>query len=363
MIKKAPAFALALLIAAGLMRPWLVGAALAEEASTDLCTAVATRYQKLAEGPGASKDFYPDSPLSALADTAGTGITLAPHIAEVGKHLTPLQWTQAQKPPLTLIPRLKEELDRTDFLDHLPDSSYYAASRIEGTLSCYDSTFFTVADGKAEETKAPPNWSEEDGDSCGTYRVFGRVGTTPVAFEESFDYSGLLISTLSVSRWSGDHFAPGCSVTFHYGVRFSADQHFNAWDESCTAKNCGGLRQAALSLVQMLQADPAGTEATLVAKLNEEQHAAYEAMKADAHVTPPDKPDDPLYFSEKTPATLPLVLDGQLYLAEAGHQTIGWRSYSDWDVKFFERSAKDLGQVAEVAIGMAKGKLEKIEPK
>ncbi len=350
------ASALAVLIAAG-----LAGPAAAEEPAPDLCSSVAASYKKLMAGPDAPKAFYPDSPLTVLAAQASSGISLAPHIAEVGKRLSPLQWAEKQK--LILKPQLTDDLDKTDFLDQLPGSAYYAASRIEGTLSCYDSRFFTVANGIATEAREPPNWSQEDGDSCGTYRVFGKLGAAPVAFEESYDYSALLVSTLSVSRWMDDHFAPACNITFHFGVSFDADQQFNDWEESCTAKNCGDLRQAALGLVEKLQADPADTETTLLGKLTDEQRTAYQAMKTDANVKPPEKPDDPLYFDEKTPGTLPLLLDGQLYLAEIGHQTIGWRSYSDWDVKLFAHTGKEIERVAEIAIGMAKNKLESVETK
>jgi hypothetical protein len=356
MLRNVLVSALAVLIAADLAHP-----VAAEEAAKDLCSDVATHYQKLMAGPDAPKAFYSESPLSELAAKPGSGIRLAPHVAEAGKSLSPLQWAQQQK--LTLRRQLKDDLDRTDFLDQLPGSSYYAASRVEGTLSCYASTFFTVTNGLAARTREPPNWSEEDGDSCGTYRVFGQIGTTPVAFEERYDDSALLVSTLSVSRWMGDHFAPPCVITFTYEPRFAADQRFNQWQESCTAKNCGALRQAALALAEKLQADPGGAETALLRQLTDQQRATYEAMKTEANVKSPEKPDDPQYFDEKSPATLPLLLDGRLYLAEIGHQTIGWHTFSDWDVKLLAGSGKELARVAQIAIGMTKGRLENVDVK
>lgn len=331
----------------------------AEEAASGLCASVAASYKKLMTGPGAPKAFYRESPLVLLTAKPDSGVSLAPHVAEVGKRQSPLQWAQQQK--FTLTPQVKDALDKSDFVDQLPGSPYFAASRIEGTMSCYASSFFTVTNGVAADVREPPNWSQEDGDSCGTYRVFGKVGAAPVAFEESYDYSGLLVSTLSVSAWASDHFAPSCSITFQYSPRFAADQQFNLWEESCTAKNCNTLRQAALGLVEELQADPGGTEADRLGKLTEQQRAAYQAMKAGANVKPPEKPDDPLDFSETTPAVVPLVVDGQLYLAEIGHQTVGWRSYSDWDVKLFAGDSKT--PVARIAIGMTKGPLRSVDVK
>ncbi|HTJ02135.1 MAG TPA: hypothetical protein VL492_05040 [Methylovirgula sp.] len=345
-------FALAAWTAAGLACP-----ASADSASTDLCASLAASYKTLMTGPAGPKGFYRESPLALLAAKPSSGVSIAPHVAEVGKHPSPQQWAQQQK--LSLTPQVKQALDKSDFVDQVPGGNYYAASRVEGTLSCYASSFFTVADGAATDTREPPNWSQEDGDSCGTYRVFGKVGAAPVAFDESYDYSGLLVSTLSVSRWAGDRFAPACNITFHYVPRFAADQQFNPWQESCTAKNCGTLRQAALALTEELQADPSGTEAERLGKLTDQQRAAYQAMKAGANVKPPEKPDDPLDFSESTPATVPLLVDGQLYLAEIGHQTIGWRSYSDWDVKLFASDGKT--PVARIAIGMTKGPLGNVD--
>jgi len=77
-----------------------------------------------------------------------------------------------------------------------------------------------------------------------------------------------------------------------------------------------------------------------------------------AQVTQPDKVDDPAQLLDSSPLTLPIVVGGQLYLAHVGHFTIGWRNYSDWSVKLDERAGADVKLVAEIAIGMTKGKLK-----
>ena len=75
-------------------------------------------------------------------------------------------------------------------------------------------------------------------------------------------------------------------------------------------------------------------------------------------MTQPDKIDDPAQLLDSSPLTLPLVVGGQLYLAHVGHFTIGWRNYSDWSVKLDERQGERVKPVAEIAIGMTKGKLK-----
>ena len=122
--------------------------------------------------------FYPDSPLSMLGDAPNSGVILAPHIAETGKAQRPLEWAQHQSWQLTT--DLQDALDKADFLDQLPDTNFYAAGRIEGTASCYDTTPFVVTGGRAKPANLPPNWMGEDvGSGCGVFRLFGKVGTYP----------------------------------------------------------------------------------------------------------------------------------------------------------------------------------------
>ncbi len=53
----------------------------------------------------------------------------------------------------------------------------------------------------------------------------------------------------------------------------------------------------------------------------------------------------------------------KLYLARVGHLTIGWRNYSDWSVKLDMRKGDEAKPVAEIAIGMTKGKLKEASVK
>lgn len=331
----------------------------AAQDSAGLCTKIATAYKQLTANPPASAaaKFYPDSPLSMLGDAGDSGVSLAAHIAETGKAQRPFEWVQHKG--LQLTPDLQDALDKADFLDQLPDTNFYAAGRIEGTASCYDTTTFVVTEGRAKPVSLPPNWMGEDvGSDCGVYRLFGKVETVPAAFEENYDYSPALTSTLTVSPWNKDHFDPACTVGFTFEPRFSPRDAYNDWDQSCTATNCDQLRQSALALVEAVQSDPVSAQKQLLDKLGDAQRADFEALEKLAQVTQPDKVDDPAQLLDSSPLTLPIVVGGQLYLAHVGHFTIGWRNYSDWSVKLDERAGADVKLVAEIAIGMTKGKLK-----
>ncbi len=86
-----PAFALA--IALGFAAP-----VAAQNAGSE-CATIAASYKKLvAADPDVAsrKSFYPESPLTVLAGTSDSGISVAPHVAEAGKKPTPLEWAQQQ---------------------------------------------------------------------------------------------------------------------------------------------------------------------------------------------------------------------------------------------------------------------------
>ena len=112
-----------------------------------------------------------------------------------------------------------------------------------------------------------------------------------------------------------------------------------------------------------MQADPAAAAKTLPAKLGDAQRAAYLAMVKDAQATEPEKLQDPADLTDQNPLTVPLVVGDQLYLAQLGHFTIGWRNYSDWNVKLLQRQGKNVSPIASFAIGMTKGKLQQVDVK
>jgi hypothetical protein len=332
--------------------------AVAAQESGDLCAKIAASFRKIASGPEAvaEKNFYPESPLSMLGDNADSGVSLASHIAEAGTAQRPLDWARAES--IVLSPDLQGALDRADFLDRLPDTNFFAATRIEGTAYCYDSTTFQVNDNQAQLVSAPPNWDQDEGSGCGITRMFGKVEAASVAFQENYDYSPALNSALSASAWTDGHFASACTVDFSFAPRFSARDAYNEWEQSCSADNCDELRQLALALVEAVQADPIVARKAQFEKLNDSQRSDFDALEKLAAAKDPDKIGDPADLTDQSPLPVPLLVGDTLYLARVGHWTIGWRTYSDWSVKLDERQGDQLKPVANIAIGMAKGKLE-----
>ncbi|MHB8884256.1 MAG: lysozyme inhibitor LprI family protein [Methylovirgula sp.] len=341
-------------------------AALSTPPTANLCDKIVASYKTLlASDPDAPfhKGFYGQSPLATLAGNAASGVSLAPHAAVLG--LDPQRglkaWAAMQKPPVILPEAIQSKLASHNIIDGLPGTNIYAASTIDGTADCYDSVAFEVKDASAELAQGPGNWTDENGAGCGVTRNFGKVGATPAAFQESYDYTPALASSLSVSGWSDNRFGPVCTIAFQFAPRFAPQGTFNAWDQSCKGRDCAALRQAALGLVETIQADPRGAETTLDAKLTPAQRRAFYAMKAAAHIKTPQKiAADPAQLTDKSPLLLPLVVGPHLYLARAGHFSIGWRSFSDWSVKIDRRNGH---QIAAFAIGMTNGKLVKADVK
>jgi hypothetical protein len=48
-------------------------------------------------------------------------------------------------------------------------------SSIAGTAQCYDSHYFVISNGNAEEQPAPPGFEDGEGAACGVGREFGRI--------------------------------------------------------------------------------------------------------------------------------------------------------------------------------------------
>ena len=334
--------------------------------TANLCEKIVASYKALLSGdPEAPfhKGVYGQSPLATLAGNAASGVSLAPHDAVLGQdpQLGLEAWAAQQKPPIALTAAIQSKLASHNIIDRLSGTNIYAASTIDGTADCYDSVAFEVKGASAELTQDPGNWNDENGAGCGVTRSFGKVDATPAAFQESYDYTPALTSSLSVSGWSGDRFGPVCTIDFHFAPRFAPQGTFNAWDQSCKARDCAALRRAALGLVETIQADPRGAEQNLDAKLTPAQRSAFQTMKAATHIKTSQKiPADPAQLTDKSPLLLPLVVGNHLYLARAGHFTIGWRGFSDWSVKIDQRGRR---QIAAFAIGMTKGKLVKADVK
>ena len=114
----------------------------------------------------------------------------------------------------------------------------------------------------------------------------------------------------------------------------------------------------ALALVEAVQTDPIVARKAQFEKLNDSQRSDFDALEKLASAKDPDKIGDPADLTDQSPLPMPLLVGDTLYLARVGHWTIGWRTYSDWSVRLDLRQGDQLKPVANIAIGMAKGRLE-----
>ena len=356
-----------------------VGPALAADDETAICRTIADRYRAaLKADPKASHpdSFYAVSPLETLAKFAGGGIVLAQPVAKFSGKPTASFEAWAKKSGFTPSPDVLKEIDSLGedgaTVDHLPGSDYYAVGAFGGTLACYGAAYFRAEkNGRAELAEAPDASDDgEPGAGCGVSRaLFGTVDKTAVALQETFSATPARPTELVVSPWQGDKFGKTCTITIDYAPRFDAHGTFNRWDETCTGADCDGLRQAALALVETLQKAPADAQKAETARLNTAQQADFAAMVTLAGPVPPsdappaDQSDPAAALTETSPLLLPLVHDGKLYLASAGHYLIGWRVFSDWSVKLQALDGGALQDKAVFAIGMTKGDIANISIK
>jgi uncharacterized protein len=333
-------------------------------AKTALCQQLANDYK------ARRKEADDSSPLQILSSGPNPPVTLAQPVMELKPGEPPqaqaAEWAKAQPQPFAFSARVLKDFDEmgeVQRIDRLPGTNLYAASSVQGTALCYTSSFFEVKNGRAEPATGPGSWDNRDGGGCGgATHTFGGIGNTKAAFEESHGYMPSLTSSVTISPWEQGHFGAECTVTFTFAPQFEPHvPDSSAAEESCSGADCEGLRQAALSLAQRIQADFAGVEKAEVARLTSSQRKDYETLKslaAQAGQTQ-DAVADADSLLDTAPILLPLVYNGQVYLASVGHFTVGWRIYADWSVKLDRLQDGKPQTQASFAIGMKRGQLIK----
>ncbi|MDX6463393.1 MAG: hypothetical protein QOE55_7090 [Acidobacteriaceae bacterium] len=337
-------------------------------AETANCQKIADRYRPLV---GA---HLGESPLSVLAATPASGVTLTePLIRMVDPKSALPQWANKQTPPFIVPDGLTQSLMSMSIwtLERLPDANFYWLSSIAGTAHCYDSQYFVISNGRAEEQMAPPGFEDGEGAACGVSREFGRIDAASVFLEENYDWTPRMSSGITVATWKDGGFRSTCTVAFSFAPKFS-DQTLNSWDKlepeswkACAGPICADLRRAAFDLVAAVQSDPIQAQHKLRSTLSAAQLVEYEtAVKLATHDQPGSGWDqkanvDPANITEEDPLLLPYVDHGRVFLASLGHFTIGWRYFADWGVTFKALDGK-LTPQAHFAVGMIKGEPEKV---
>ena len=239
-------------------------------AKTALCQQLANDYK------ARRKEADDSSPLQVLSSGPNPPVALAQPVMELKPGETAqaqaAEWAKAQPQPFAFSARVLKDFDEmgeVQRIDRLPGANLYAASSVQGTALCYTSSFFEVRNGRAEPATGPGSWDNRDGGGCGgAMHTFGTIGNTKVAFEESHGYAPSLTSSVTISPWEQGHFGAECTVTFTFAPHFEPHvPDSSAAEESCSGTDCEGLRQAALSLAQRVQADFAGVEKAEAAAL------------------------------------------------------------------------------------------------
>jgi uncharacterized protein YecT (DUF1311 family) len=342
-----------------------------------MCQRLAERYRALLEAnPQASfrKYFYAAGPLDILAAAKSAGVTIAQPVAQFDEYSRRKIVDWAKRPPqsFSFAADLLQDLDKVVHsqlrVDRLPGANYFAASVIEGSAACYSAVYFETKRDRARRVGGPDGWGN-NGDSCGVTRSFGRIDSVSVAFEEAHDYTPSLVSSVSVTPWMKNRFASACVAIFEFAPRFNPHGTYNSWDESCDGTECEDLRRAALALVEETQKNPLEAQKARIAALTPSQLEQFATLKklagadSDPGASQLSNALDPAAFTDSAPYRLPLVQDGQVYLASLGLLTIGWRVFSDWGVKLERLENSQLRPFASFAIGMTKGHLEKFSVK
>jgi hypothetical protein len=110
-----------------------------------------------------------------------------------------------------------------------------------------------------------------------------------------------------------------------------------------------------MALVEAVQRDPLAARRNAVAALSAAQRTMFETMAKQAQdnrgeVQPPEAPENPASYLDQSPLLLPLLHQGEVYLASIGHYTIGWRIFPDWSVKLEKGGKDDKGALQTVGV-------------
>ena len=348
-----------------------------ETSRTSACHRIVDRYKALLKADPAApfrEGDYAASPIESLADSPSSGVTIESNVPlpqfEKDPQRSLTNWAQQQKQPIAFS---KDVLDELAQLSHpgaapriaqLPGTRLYRLSTVEGTALCFSSKYFLVKDGRARMVPGPQTWSEENGAGCGIIREFGRVDRDPVAFEDTYAEGGPEFSSdVTIHGWDGENFAASCTIHWEFSPRFLPHATYNQWEEGCTGADCNDLRHAAFELIEAAQLNPAEAQKSLLKKLSPSQRVEFMAIRK--LINAEDVPDEiwRLDITDRGPALLPLISAGHVYLARAGHFTIGWRVFSDWSVVVERRDKDRMVEIARFAVGVSKGKLMRADVK
>jgi hypothetical protein len=325
---------------------------------TAICESIAQRYRPMANAnPG-------KSPLTALSESASSGVVISEPLTTLGNDSTALaHWATAQQPPFWLVDDLQATWDRQAQiasiweLNRLPDTDFYSLSTVAGTAHCLYALYFEVRNGHAALASVPSGFDDEGGAACGARRVYGKLDRHSALFQEAYDYTPRMSSTLTVAGWERGGFLPACRLTFSFAPAFGP-KTVNLHQETCTGTDCETLRRAAFQLAAAVQKSPQAALAEQLASLPAKLKSEYEAAARTTASAGQGVEADPDAITDQHPLQLPYLSDGRLYIASIGHFTLGWRHFADWSVRFDALENGKPVPHAAFAVGMSKGELQ-----
>jgi hypothetical protein len=271
-------------------------------------------------------DFSERSPLNALTQTEGSGVTAGGRIVDLPRGNADLvAWASAQTPPVKEVETLGDIglYGESVWLEQLPGTNFYAIHQVGGSARCYDTSYFEVDRRGRARGAGGPLYSFGDGSACGVDRSFGTVDRAPAMFEER-TYGSEMHSTLTIARRNRDRSWTACRLTFHYEPVFG-DPTPSQWNSNCTGSHCARLREAAYKIVAAIQSDPQR---------------------------------DPAQIGKDSPLRVPYADGERSYVVDVGHFITRGLDYSaDWSVTFREASQDGTAEVGSLAIGMRRGRI------
>jgi len=258
---------------------------------------------------------------------------------------------------------LNEDSSASPYLYHLPQTDLYVAGAVEGTAACTTHTWFEIRGGRVE----PMSSSEPDDEEglCGVETdELALFNNLPVRMTLNWDATPALSSRVEIGARVDGVWAPACALHFDFAPKFDLEQALNGSEKNCSAQNCSKLYEEAKRLVIAVQSrqsdhsdDAPKADAGAFEKMKllwRKDHPAPDSTEDRPSLQQPDEALD------NDPVLVPAVVDGQPYLATLGHRTVGWRTYSDWEVQFWRLAGEQLQNVAMTTVGMARGRLLRV---
>ena len=243
----------------------------------------------------------------------------------------------------------------------LPQSNLHLVVNTGGPVSCRTFVFFERGTGKPAEL-APAVTTTGDPVCYNATGHLARVAGVE-AYVESVSSLTHYRYALRVVPWQAGKWADGCSIAADFRSTYRVSQAFARPDGPISA---AAIRDLAPRLVEQwadaadpdtFRFGPAWPE-FLNSRARELQRlgAALGTMPVPTFGAP-QRSLGPFYQALEDPDAFPMLVDGQLYLAQIGHATIGWRVFQDAIVILYGLKDGRLLPVASAVVEQDQGAL------